>query len=812
MKNELKKLRPNRLLAVLLCAVLLPGLFPQASLPAAAADEKKDPKDLVVVSLGDSYSAGEGIDDFYNADLPLKQKVEDPDWLAHRSENSWPGKIKIKGIDGQLRDHRNENWYFAAASGAVTADLNGRQKKEYYKYTDKKKKEKAEVLDDYKYLDAQLDVFDQVKKDGKTVDYVTITMGGNDAHFSEIVTLAADPRERLKDFNCLSKKLNETWQEFYEPETGIRARLYQAYHDIENKAGADAKIIVVGYPKLLEQNGKGLLFTKYESQLIDDSVTRFNKELRAIVNECKSEGMKICFVSIEEEFNGYEAYSGKDAMINEVITSAKEQDLKDKGASAYSMHPNEKGAEKIADLVSEKIKGIEADGGRSEWPDFFSSDERDVVLVLDVSGSMDGEPIEQTKIASDSFIDTVLGVEASVGIVTYDESAMKVAGFNRNERYLKGVVENLNSGGGTNIESGLTLAYSMLSGSHAKKKIIVLMSDGEPNHGAEGDALVSVADEIKNDGVYIYTLGFFSSSGYGEAQRLMERLASEGKHYEVDDAEQLRFFFGDIADQISGEKLIYIRIECPVDVRVSYGGETLSSKDHQTAQRTSFGSLTFEENTEEGSENAEDDRVKILRLKEGAAYDISIFGNGKGKMNYTIGFMDEDGEYGDLRRFTNIPINKRTEIETTAANEKTTTLKVDTDGDGKFDKTYRAEENGRGKLVDNSWILYVVIAAAGVIALLVVFFVLRSKLKNRKRRLAAKKTAAPAPKSAAPIVKHSGSGSPLPGLWPEKKAAPQQPKNPPAKEIPEAFRFCKHCGCKLKAGAAFCPQCGKQAE
>ncbi len=41
-----------------------------------------------------------------------------------------------------------------------------------------------------------------------------------------------------------------------------------------------------------------------------------------------------------------------------------------------------------------------------------------------------------------------------------------------------------------------------------KKKIIVLMSDGEPNEGKTGDELIEFAETIKNEGIYIYTLGF----------------------------------------------------------------------------------------------------------------------------------------------------------------------------------------------------------------------------------------------------------------------------------------------------------------
>ena len=55
------------------------------------------------------------------------------------------------------------------------------------------------------------------------------------------------------------------------------------------------------------------------------------------------------------------------------------------------------------------------------------------------------------------------------------------------------------------------------------------------------------------------------------------------------------FFFDDIADMINGQKYIYIKIACPVDVTVKSGGETLTSEEKALNTRTTFGTLTFEE-------------------------------------------------------------------------------------------------------------------------------------------------------------------------------------------------------------------------
>lgn len=721
MISMIKKVSIKKLTSIFISALIVVNIFLQVfSISAFANDDKKGSR--IIVSLGDSYSSGEGVEPFYGQDQPVNEKIYDLDWLAHRSEKSWSGQLTLDGVSGKMRDHRNENWFFVATSGAETKHLQKKQKKEYDIGGEK----------GYDYIPRQLDVFEELGD--KEAEYVTFSLGGNDADFSKVISEAAIPHP----FNpgALNDKLNSVWHEFYygtEDEDSIRDRLYNAYHDVSNAAGSQAKIIVAGYPKLFDPKGSGVLFSAKDATLINDSVVRFNDEIEVIVNQCKSEGIKICFVSVEEAFEGHGAYSS-DAYINEVDLFRNDQDLKS-GFSAYSMHPNEKGVKKYAECVQAKIDSIEKDGGKSEWPLMGGSEERDVVLVLDNSGSMSGKPLEETKNASYKFISTVLKQKASIGVVTYDSEAMRVSNFCMNEGYLTNVVGAINSGGGTNMEAGLVEAQSMLRASNAKKKIIVLMSDGNPNEGKLGDELTAFADSIKDEGIIIYTLGFFSDS-YDKTyqQALMEKIATEGCHFEVDNADDLVFFFDDIASQINGQKYIYIRIACPVDVTVEYDGETLSSSKKDLNTRTNFGVLSFEENEEEPETNEDvDNRVKVLRLKDGVNYNVKIEGTDRGKMNYTIGFMDENGKYSDMRKFKSIDITRRTVVDTVANNSKSTVLKVDEDGDGNYDLIYKAKANSTGEIVDYSYILYIIIVMVLLIFIAVCVLIIVTKRKKKQK-------------------------------------------------------------------------------
>lgn len=370
-----------------------------------------------------------------------------------------------------------------------------------------------------------------------------------------------------------------------------------------------------------------------------------------------------------------------------------------------------------------------------DWYEDYVKSERDVVMVLDQSGSMLGEPIDETKEAASKFVDTVLEQDARVAMIPYSDRASVINNFSRRGEALKTNIEALYAMGGTNTYEAVEMADQRLDRSKAKKKIMLLMTDGQPNdgqtlNGSYEDALVQYCEEMKKKGYYIYTLGFFSSlTGEDKTipQEMLQDMASPGCHYEVQDAGDLVYFFGDIADHIGGGKYVYIRIACPVDVKVSRDGEILSSAEEDQNTRTSFGNLTFE-----GDQN----EIKVLRLKSDEIYDVDISGTGEGTMDYTIGYMDDSGQYTDHRTFSQIPITSDTEIDTNTDGSENTVLELDSDGDGEVDKTYEAGANEEGKEVEQkSQIpLYIGIGCGAAVLIIVIIIVVVVCKKKKKRK------------------------------------------------------------------------------
>ena len=175
----------------------------------------------------------------------------------------------------------------------------------------------------------------------------------------------------------------------------------------------------------------------------------------------------------------------------------------------------------------------------------------DIVLVLDVSGSMDDRlskkdrqtKLEALKNAVNRFIDETADQNAKITDTAKKNkiSIVKFAGDKRdkvgNEWYgwpkenysqivqelttvdpagqtsLQAAVNALTAAGATSADYGMALAQTALQDSAADRhKVVVFFTDGEPNHSNDFDvevaaAAINSAKALKTDGAKIYTIG-----------------------------------------------------------------------------------------------------------------------------------------------------------------------------------------------------------------------------------------------------------------------------------------------------------------
>ncbi|MBI4819251.1 MAG: FHA domain-containing protein [Deltaproteobacteria bacterium] len=146
-----------------------------------------------------------------------------------------------------------------------------------------------------------------------------------------------------------------------------------------------------------------------------------------------------------------------------------------------------------------------------------------VVLALDVSPSMSGEPLRQVVRSAEKLLE-LLGPGDSVGVVSFADKALVLAdpvpvtGLNR--RRLVDVLRRMSTeGGSTNLEAGLTVAGRLL-----KRGLVILLSDGQPNRGVcEPEGLGRLALRMRPH-VSVSTLGF----GEHHDERSLVAIATAG--------------------------------------------------------------------------------------------------------------------------------------------------------------------------------------------------------------------------------------------------------------------------------------------
>lgn len=111
----------------------------------------------------------------------------------------------------------------------------------------------------------------------------------------------------------------------------------------------------------------------------------------------------------------------------------------------------------------------------------------DLVVVLDRSGSMSGEPLQNAKAATASIIGA-LHPQDRFALVTYDDTArvdiaLGLADDASRSLWLR-QVSNISDGGSTNMSGGLDNGLAMLQEANgARGQRLILISDGMPNAG-----------------------------------------------------------------------------------------------------------------------------------------------------------------------------------------------------------------------------------------------------------------------------------------------------------------------------------------
>lgn len=142
----------------------------------------------------------------------------------------------------------------------------------------------------------------------------------------------------------------------------------------------------------------------------------------------------------------------------------------------------------------------------------ITSEGIDIVLALDVSGSMkaeDFQPHNRLHVAKEVIRDFVTGrTNDRIGLVVFSGESFTQCPLTLDYDVLVGLLDKVDFGmieDGTAIGTGLANALNRLRESNAKSKIVILLTDGVNNRGQIEP--LTAAQVAKTLGVKVYTIG-----------------------------------------------------------------------------------------------------------------------------------------------------------------------------------------------------------------------------------------------------------------------------------------------------------------
>ncbi|WP_158848069.1 golvesin C-terminal-like domain-containing protein [Saccharothrix deserti] len=325
------------------------------------------PRHIVAV-LGDSYTSGEGVGNYYRE---TDNNHGTPDWAAcRRSRDAWARKTVLFGEEdnlGQLADEFNPRAElgFVACSGARTWSVLGTRvptswgNPAQYTAGEGQFREIAQV--DSGVLDANTTL-------------VGLTIGANDENMfggaiSNCIEHTACGSGSIAEFVEKYKTLIDN------NKSGISATL----RTIASRA-PNADIVLMGYPKLfVEENAcSGQLFSSIHAKALNDLAAHITLRQREAVEEQAALGRKVHYAAAIDHFTGHRICDSSAWLHGPRLGANGEGDYhegdapspfcipsvggEDPCTSRESFHPNTPGASGYSLLFQHKLDSIEYQG------------------------------------------------------------------------------------------------------------------------------------------------------------------------------------------------------------------------------------------------------------------------------------------------------------------------------------------------------------------------------------------------------------------------------------------------------------------
>ncbi len=203
-----------------------------------------------------------------------------------------------------------------------------------------------------------------------------------------------------------------------------------------------------------------------------------------------------------------------------------------------------------------------------------------VAFILDLSGSMnDNGKLDGAKQATDAFIDT-MAPNDSAALITFSDTVKVNQSYTHDKNVLKSAVSQLKANGNTAIYDAVAQGASLQSTVQARRRIMLLMTDGDDNRSKQSlDGAIAAA---KASGTPVFVVGL----GSDVKKDILDKLASStgGQAVYAASGDQLQKDFLYLSDELRREySFQYTSSVAPdgkehkITVKATYHAETAES-------------------------------------------------------------------------------------------------------------------------------------------------------------------------------------------------------------------------------------------
>ncbi len=202
-----------------------------------------------------------------------------------------------------------------------------------------------------------------------------------------------------------------------------------------------------------------------------------------------------------------------------------------------------------------------------------------IVLAIDTSGSMDGEPIEAAKAAALSFI-SQKRPQDWIALITFDAEVQVLSGFTNDPVALSSRIESIEAGGETAFYDAIIKTADLYGDITNDERNLIILTDGEDSvyDGDEADEAKQTAlDAITEAGVRVFGVAL-EGTDFNPDDVEEFAAATEGLFRTTPDPEQLDSLYGDIRRELNNKLVLRFTARqqqtTDVDFQVSYGSLT----------------------------------------------------------------------------------------------------------------------------------------------------------------------------------------------------------------------------------------------